>query len=427
MNTSRSRYFKVSLAAAASGLTMGSAHAVVVTTVHDSTSPWNAADSPEIDFDITADGVDDYQLLFAGNNAQKPQITTLGFNGDGQNQIFLPNADENVRTLEVLSTGATIDSSMYSGTMLNEAFFYLNWNNNHYGNWGGPGGATAPDPIQGPVEGYVGLAVAAGDGNFNYGYAHVGIDVRNAMAALAGASISLYETGYETEVNTAITIAEPPPRLTIEVNTTTGEVSMQNVDTNDVTFDYYRITSSGGALREQDGFWLSLDDQNIGAGGNAAGDFNDDGTVNLADYTVWRDNLGSTGGLPNDDTLDGVVDHDYYQLWKDNFGTTAGEGGPLGWIEQGGSDSTILAETFLDEAGSTLTAGSSYSLGNAFATGGAQDLVFRYAQDGKLLIGSVVYTSSASSVGASQVPEPGTLTLLVAAGLTLAGTCRMRR
>ena len=30
------------------------------------------------------------------------------------------------------------------------------------------------------------------------------------------------------------------------------------------------------------------------------GDYNQDGIVNAADYTVWRDNLGSPDSLPND-------------------------------------------------------------------------------------------------------------------------------
>ncbi|WP_231943887.1 retropepsin-like aspartic protease [Aeoliella mucimassa] len=38
------------------------------------------------------------------------------------------------------------------------------------------------------------------------------------------------------------------------------------------------------------------------------GDFNSDGTVDLADYTVWRDNLGSIYTTAD------------YQLWKSNFG-----------------------------------------------------------------------------------------------------------
>lgn len=41
------------------------------------------------------------------------------------------------------------------------------------------------------------------------------------------------------------------------------------------------------------------------------GDFNGDGHVNLADYTVWRDNLG------------GLYDTSHYTQWKNNFGLSA--------------------------------------------------------------------------------------------------------
>jgi murein tripeptide amidase MpaA len=47
------------------------------------------------------------------------------------------------------------------------------------------------------------------------------------------------------------------------------------------------------------------------------GDFNYDGVVNLADYTVWRDSLGAAGpGLAADATGDSFVDIADYQLWK---------------------------------------------------------------------------------------------------------------
>jgi len=56
------------------------------------------------------------------------------------------------------------------------------------------------------------------------------------------------------------------------------------------------------------------------------GDFNDDGIVDAADYSVWRDSLGQSGsGLAADGTgptgtPDGVVDQLDYQLWVDHFG-----------------------------------------------------------------------------------------------------------
>ncbi len=52
------------------------------------------------------------------------------------------------------------------------------------------------------------------------------------------------------------------------------------------------------------------------------GDYNNDGVVNLADYTVWRDNLGSNTILPNDPTPGSVTAGDY-SVWKSNFGQGA--------------------------------------------------------------------------------------------------------
>lgn len=63
------------------------------------------------------------------------------------------------------------------------------------------------------------------------------------------------------------------------------------------------------------------------------GDFNDDGSVNIADYTVWRNNLGSSFALNgNGDETGGsanVVDAADYELWKANFGQTSGGGTAL--------------------------------------------------------------------------------------------------
>ena len=50
------------------------------------------------------------------------------------------------------------------------------------------------------------------------------------------------------------------------------------------------------------------------------GDFNRDGTVDAADYTVWRDSLGQTGDTAADANEDGVVDAADYAFWKSNFG-----------------------------------------------------------------------------------------------------------
>jgi T5SS/PEP-CTERM-associated repeat protein len=54
------------------------------------------------------------------------------------------------------------------------------------------------------------------------------------------------------------------------------------------------------------------------------GDYNQDGRVNAADYTVWRNNLGSPTALPNDDSPG--VGPDDYDRWKTHFGQTLGSG-----------------------------------------------------------------------------------------------------
>jgi T5SS/PEP-CTERM-associated repeat protein len=65
-----------------------------------------------------------------------------------------------------------------------------------------------------------------------------------------------------------------------------------------------------------------------------AGDYNGDGTVNAADYSVWRNSFGATGpGLAADGSgatpgvPDGVVDEFDYDFWKSHFGETLDNGG----------------------------------------------------------------------------------------------------
>lgn len=51
-----------------------------------------------------------------------------------------------------------------------------------------------------------------------------------------------------------------------------------------------------------------------------AGDYNEDGTVNLADYTVWRDHLGAPAGSLENDPHSTVIGASQYNTWKSNFG-----------------------------------------------------------------------------------------------------------
>jgi glucose/arabinose dehydrogenase len=58
------------------------------------------------------------------------------------------------------------------------------------------------------------------------------------------------------------------------------------------------------------------------------GDYNRDGTVNAADYAVWRDTIGNTvaSGDGADGNFTGMIDAGDYMVWQANLGNTLGEG-----------------------------------------------------------------------------------------------------
>jgi hypothetical protein len=69
-----------------------------------------------------------------------------------------------------------------------------------------------------------------------------------------------------------------------------------------------------------------------------AGDYNQDGVVNAADYSIWRNSLGSVGSnLAADGNGNGQVDAADYSVWKSNFGMLAGSGSGSGGLAGSGS------------------------------------------------------------------------------------------
>ena len=54
------------------------------------------------------------------------------------------------------------------------------------------------------------------------------------------------------------------------------------------------------------------------------GDYNGNGTIDAADYTVWRDTLGSLTNLTANGNGNSVIDAGDYGVWKQNFGRTSG-------------------------------------------------------------------------------------------------------
>jgi hypothetical protein len=60
------------------------------------------------------------------------------------------------------------------------------------------------------------------------------------------------------------------------------------------------------------------------------GDYNSNGSVDAADYVLWRNNVGTTTTLPND-LIGGTIGAPQYNQWRSHFGMTgAGGGAALG-------------------------------------------------------------------------------------------------
>ncbi len=211
-------------------------------------------------------------------------------------------------------------------------------------------------------------------------------------------------------LNIVIDTSEP---LTLTVDPTTGTLAIVNNTGADIEMAGYEIRSPSGSLNP-DG-WSSLQDQDLAGfpagdgSGNGweelgiAGDYNRDGTVNLADYTVWRDSLGAsvTKGAGADGNADGTIDAIDYQLWKSRLGA---------------SRRGLLAEAFLTGSSTLVNGSEPLSLGNAFSVSGTQDLEFRVLlADGSAIIGDVT-TLPSGAISRASIPEPGSW-LLMSLGL----------
>jgi hypothetical protein len=77
------------------------------------------------------------------------------------------------------------------------------------------------------------------------------------------------------------------------------------------------------------------------------GDYNSDGHVDAADYTVWRNHLNQSFALDNenpDAATPGLVDQEDYLFWKSNYGNSSG-GGSISTIASGSGSLAVPEPT----------------------------------------------------------------------------------
>lgn len=100
------------------------------------------------------------------------------------------------------------------------------------------------------------------------------------------------------------------------------------------SYHYYDGTNGGIARLGIEEFLWTQDGWPVRAADFPQGDYNLNGVVDAADYTIWRDTLGSTTDLrANGNNIRnsiGVIDMADYELWRFNYGRTSGAGAASG-------------------------------------------------------------------------------------------------
>jgi hypothetical protein len=103
-----------------------------------------------------------------------------------------------------------------------------------------------------------------------------------------------------------------------------SDYSENNIDY--FSYHYYDGTDNGRSKLAIDEFSYTFDGWPILVSDLPPGDYNRNGVVDAADYTVWRNALGSSDDLrangDDDGASQGVVDDADYVVWRNTVGTT---------------------------------------------------------------------------------------------------------
>jgi uncharacterized protein YjbI with pentapeptide repeats len=96
-------------------------------------------------------------------------------------------------------------------------------------------------------------------------------------------------------------------------------------------FDWTGVTPTGAFTISSPYTWdltnlYTTGEVTLLAAASLSGDYNDDGTVDAADYTVWRDSFGGNALINRGVGIIGPVGTADYEVWKANFGQSFGTG-----------------------------------------------------------------------------------------------------
>jgi len=133
----------------------------------------------------------------------------------------------------------------------------------------------------------------------------------------AGSHLSVYGAEFKLDGEA---IAGLDPGVPFTLTNRTGILSAILVDGTQIEFPLNNFKDGRTINRRVNGaITLNLVSEML------RGDYNHDGQVNAADYTVWRNTLDNsvTPGSGADANFDGHIDSGDYYVWKTNFGNTS--------------------------------------------------------------------------------------------------------
>ncbi len=146
--------------------------------------------------------------------------------------------------------------------------------------------------------------------------------------SLAGSSSDIFQSGVDSSFNTWNGIAvSTNDFLSLDDAIARGP---RQADGSLPVSDFLRLASDSNLIDAGVDVGLPFDGSapDLGAyeieSAVLLGDFNNDGTVNVADFTLWRDNLEASDESPINDAGDGLngVDQSDYDVWRAQFGQT---------------------------------------------------------------------------------------------------------
>jgi hypothetical protein len=159
-------------------------------------------------------------------------------------------------------------------------------------------------------------------------------------------------------IHASVDSTDPNRMVVVAINRTANPLTTGIAVTHDRVFDHaeiYRVAGASSSIVRQADFELDLLNAFqytmpafsvttlVLISDGITGDFNRDGTVDAADFTVWRDSAGGLGNLAADANEDNLVDDEDFALWRANFGRTEAGGGALATVPEPGTFFLTLA------------------------------------------------------------------------------------